>query len=48
MALALEEEGLAGRIYGYRDYCAMRQFNCGYWVIEWQLGDLRQVFEHVG
>ena len=26
----------------------MRQFNCGYWVIERQLADLRQVFEHVG
>ena len=47
MALALEE-GLAGRSYGYRDYCAMRQFNCGYWVNGRQLADLRRVFEYVG
>ena len=47
MALALEE-GLAGRIYGYRDYCAMRQFNCGYWVNGRQLADLRRVLGHVG
>ena len=44
----MRRRGLAGRIYGYRDYCDMRQFNCGYWVIEWQLADLRRVFEHVG
>ena len=24
------------------------QFNCGYWVIERQLADLCQVFQHVG
>ena len=43
MALALEE-GLAGWIYGYRDYCTMRQFYCGYWVNGRQLSDSRQVF----
>ena len=26
----------------------MRQFNCGYWVIEQQLANLRWDFEHVG
>ena len=44
MALALEG--------GRKIYCAMRQFNCGYWVIERQLADLRRVFVvffgHVG
>ena len=33
---------------GYRVYCAMRQFNCGYWFIERQLAELGRVFEHVG